>query len=110
MNNPIYQSAADAFKRPWVVVPLVLNPAQNAKHIIKEAALMMLADLVVMRRGELVAALESHMTTTERGRHFFEVREAINELIADGLIKGQVITAGCREVKILVSTGAYKLL
>lgn len=79
--------------------------ARNEKQTIKEAALMLLSDLVVMRRGELVAALESHMTATERGKYFFDVREAINELVAEGLIKDQVITAGLREQKILICTG-----
>jgi len=63
---------------------------------------MMLSDLVVMRRGELVAELESHMTAIERGKHFFEVRDAINELVTDGLIKSQVFAVGFREQHILI--------
>jgi len=108
-----HQLLDDSVNRPWLFLsgefkPGALSgnstplPAQGVKQTIKEAALMMLSDAVVMRRGELVAELESHMTTFERGRHFFEVREAINELVADGLIRSRIITAGLREVQILI--------
>lgn len=87
----------------------IRNPGPSPKKTIKEAALMMLADEVVMRRGELVAALESHMTATEKGKHFFDVREAINELVACGLVTRQVVTDGLREQQILIGTGIYTL-
>ncbi|MDN0082390.1 hypothetical protein QU487_06435 [Crenobacter sp. SG2305] len=60
---------------------------QAAKDTIKKAALMLLEDLGVMRKGELIAGLEAHMTATERGKHFFEVREAVAELVAAGRVK-----------------------
>lgn len=112
-TSKTHQLLDDSVNRPWLFLSgefkpgaLIGNstplPAPGFKQTIKEAALMLLSDLVVMRRGELVTALESHMTATEQGKHFFNVRDAINELIADGLIKRQVVSAGSQEQVILI--------
>lgn len=60
---------------------------EAAKKTIKEAIVMMLKDLFVMRQGELTHQIEQHMTASERGLHFFEVREAIAEMVNDGSLK-----------------------
>jgi hypothetical protein len=52
--------------------------------IVQEAAMMMIGDAGVMRKGELIANLEAHMTTAERGKQFFTVREAVKALIDSG--------------------------
>jgi hypothetical protein len=74
----------------------------NRKEIIKVAALEMLSGSMVMRKGELIGELERHMTATERGKHFFEVRESINELVFDGFIKSQFINVDTRKCEILI--------
>jgi hypothetical protein len=74
----------------------------SKKQIIKDAALFLLSDLIVMRKTELISSLESHMTATERGKHFFEVRESIKELIGEGLVRSQLISANSRSCEILM--------
>lgn len=74
----------------------------NKKQIIKDAALLLLSDLIVMRKAELISSLERHMTATERGKHFFEVRESIKELIDEGLVRSQLISANSRSCEILM--------
>ena len=78
----------------------------NKKQIIKDAALLLLSDLLVMRKAELISSLESHMTATERGKHFFEVRESIKELISEGLVRSQLISANSRSCEILMMGSA----
>lgn len=68
--------------------------AEAQKAAIKDAALMLLGDVGVMRKGELISELEKHMTTTERGKHFFEVREAVAELVAEEKVKLLEYTMG----------------
>jgi hypothetical protein len=33
------------------------------------------------------------MASTERGKHFFEVRDSIKELIDEGLVRSQLVSA-----------------
>jgi hypothetical protein len=56
----------------------------NKKKIIKDAALLLLSDLLVMRKAELISSLESHMTATERGKYFFDSRSC--EILMIGLL------------------------
>lgn len=58
------------------------------KDAIKDAAMMMIEEMGVMQRGALISDLQEHMTSAERGKMFFEVREAVAELIEENkLIK-----------------------
>ncbi|MGY6258869.1 hypothetical protein ACXIVK_36080 [Paraburkholderia caledonica] len=83
------------------------NPSQRAKTTIKEATRLMLADIPVMRHGELIFSLEAHMTPAERGRHFFDVREAINELIDAGeLCVFQVAATTGATVRLVAMSGS----
>jgi hypothetical protein len=64
---------------------IAMNTAE--KNTIKEAILMMMKDLFVMRQGELIHQIEQHMTASEQDLHFFEVREAVAEMVNDGSLK-----------------------
>jgi hypothetical protein len=72
------------------------------KQAIKRAALILLDDSLVMRRGELYAQLEHHMTAQERGKCFYQVRDTVAELVADGFINVQVIKVGGRQCTLFV--------
>ncbi|MEZ6936864.1 hypothetical protein [Aeromonas sp. S19(2024)] len=75
-----------------------------AKKTIKEAIVMMLEDLFVMRQGELIHQLEQHMTASERGLHFFEVREAVAEMVNDGALKQFELGDGISNVTVKMLT------
>lgn len=77
------------------------------KQAIKNAALILLDDVLVMRRGDLYAQLEHHMTTRERGKCFYVVRDAVAELVADGFINVQVVKVGCRQCTLFVFDHGY---
>jgi hypothetical protein len=80
---------------------------RQVKATIKEAARLMLQDIPVMRQPELIVGLEAHMTPMERGRHFFDVREAINELIdARELNVFEVVTATGSTVRLVALSGS----
>lgn len=86
------------------------SESRQVKATIKEAAHLMLLDTPVMRQAELVCALEAHMTPRERGLHFFEVREAIKELIdAHELRVFEVVTRTGATVRLVALSGS-KLL
>lgn len=51
---------------------------------VKDSIKLLMNELPVQRKHELIMSIERHMTATERGRHFFEVRKALEEMIQAG--------------------------
>ncbi len=69
------------------------GPRQRLE-IVKQAIRLMLDDTPVYRMSELIVQIELHMTATERGRHFFEVRQAIQEMLDCGDLVAITATTG----------------
>lgn len=53
------------------------------KAAIKSAAMLMI-DGLPYRYGEFLAQLQAHMSTMERGKMFFDIRLAVQELVDEG--------------------------
>lgn len=60
-----------------------LDSPDAIKSAIKSAA-MLLIDGLPYRFGEFMAELQSHMSAMERGKMFFDIRLAVQELIDEG--------------------------
>lgn len=75
-----------------------------AKKTIKEAILMIMKDLFVMRQGELIHQIEQHMAASEHDLHFFEAREAIAEMVNDGALKQFELSNGTSNVTVKMLT------
>lgn len=56
----------------------------NRVELVKDAIRLLMADRPIQRKGDVIVQIENHMTSTERGKHFFEVRQALSELLARG--------------------------
>lgn len=65
-----------------------------AIQAIQAAALMLMAEHGVMRKSDLVVQLEAHMTSTEREENFFNVREAVKQLVESGQLLSIGYTIG----------------
>jgi hypothetical protein len=55
--------------------------------IVKFAVIAILEDQYLISRSEAASAMESHLSIMERGKLFFEIREALSDLEESGLIK-----------------------
>ncbi|PTH79021.1 hypothetical protein [Aeromonas veronii] len=75
-----------------------------AKKTIKEAILMMMKDLLVMRQGELIRQIEQHMAASEHDLHFFEARVAIAEMVNDGALKQFELSNGTSNATVKMLT------
>ena len=66
----------------------------DPKQTIKQAALMIVQDVCVIARGAMIADLQAQMSVSEKGKFFFETREAIAEMVATGTLKEIIATRG----------------
>lgn len=58
--------------------------ADQRSATIAQAIRLYMSCEVVALRSHVISQIEGHMTSTERGKHFFEVRETLNKLIEEG--------------------------
>lgn len=78
------------------------------KSAIKSSA-MLLIDGLPYRYGEFMAALQSHMSTMERGKMFFDIRLAVQELIDEGTLVVVEFKTPQRTGKLIAPAGFHVL-
>lgn len=67
-------------------------------------------DRVIVPKGELIEAIERHMTSTEREKHFYEVHQTLNNMVALGTFVRIEATLPSGRKSTLIAHNGVKLL
>lgn len=87
-------------------LPLQVPVDEKVSNIIAQAFHLFMSDRVIVSKAELINAIECHMTSTEKGKHFFEVRQTLNNMIALGtFVKFEASLPGGQSTLLIARNG-----
>ena len=76
---------ADVVVRPsHGKLPPQIPVDEKVCNIIAQAFQLFMGDRVIVPKSNLIISIEDHMSATEKGKHFFEVRQTLNNMVALG--------------------------